>query len=314
MVEAMEIARRQLIGLAGKGPRLLVTAGVHGDEFEPMAAVRQLMRTLEPRDLQGELVLAPVVNEPAFARGRRTAEDGLDLARSCPGRAEGSITERIAEALSRLIRTADFYIDLHTGGTALVIVPLAGYMLHADARVLEAQRRMARAFDFPLVWGTSARLEGRSLSVARDANVPAIYVEHGGGGTCDPAKVKHLVDGCLNVMAELGMIDARVLALEAPESRVRHVVEDDRADSGHLQINHPAPADGFFEPAVELGQKVSGGQLLGQVVDVLGDAAVPVQATHSGIVAVLRSLRSVRRGDALATIVETGEILGLADG
>ncbi len=300
MAEPLHLASKTVTGEAGAGPHLLITAGVHGDEFEPMAAVRGVLRTLDPRKLSGRVTLMPVVNEPAFRRGARTADDGLDLARTCPGRSDGSITERIPDALSRLIRSADYYIDLHTGGTLLEVVPLAGYVLHRDKSVLDAQRRMAKGFNLPLVWGTTPTLHGRSLSVARDANVPAIYVEHGGGGTYDPAKVADLVAGCANVMAELGMLAHH----PHPASRVGHVVEDDREHSGHLQINHPSPSAGFFEPAVALGQMIEAGEPLGEVIDLLGEAPVSAVASHSGIVAVLRSFRSVNAGDSLATIVE----------
>src|SRR5262245_42686013 len=101
-----------IVGLQS-GPHLLITGGVHGDEFEPMAAIRRLMTTVDGASLKGKLTLVPVVNEAAFARGSRVAEDGVDLARTCPGRAGGSITEQTAHALSELIRSADYYIDLH---------------------------------------------------------------------------------------------------------------------------------------------------------------------------------------------------------
>src|SRR4051812_12459869 len=114
----------------GPGPHLLITGGVHGDEFEPMAAIRRLMAIVDPTRLRGQVTLLPVVNEAAFTRGSRVADDGLDLARSCPGRADGSITEQAAYALSEWIRAADYYIDLHTGGLALSVWPLAGYTLH----------------------------------------------------------------------------------------------------------------------------------------------------------------------------------------
>src|SRR5688500_18799455 len=203
----IELAHATIIG-ERSGPRLLITAGVHGDEFEPMAAVRRLIQSIDPQKLRGRVTLVPVVNEPALRCAARVAEDGLDLARTCPGRADGSVTERIAEALSRMIRSADFYIDLHTGGRALKLVPLSGYMLHRDESVLTLQRRMARAFNLPLVWGTCANLDGRSLSVARDANIPAIYVEHGGGGEWNPRAVDECVAGCLNVLTELAMLGA----------------------------------------------------------------------------------------------------------
>src|SRR6185295_13256948 len=190
----------------------------------------------------------PLVNESAFRRGQRTGEDGLDLARTCPGKADGSVTERFAYELSQLIRSADLYIDLHTGGTRLTVLPLTGYVLHLDPVVLEQQRRMARAFGLPLAWGTDPNLPGRSLSVARDANIPAIYAEYLGGGRFDPAGVTAYVGGCRNVMAEFGMLD------ETPVHPVSalQVVEDARPGSGHMQINHPAPCEGFFEPAVKL--------------------------------------------------------------
>jgi predicted deacylase len=172
--------------------------------------------------------------------------------------------------------------------------------MHRNPEVLDVQRRMAKAFNLPLVWGTEGSLQGRSLSVARDANVPAIYVEHGGGGPCDPAKTEDLVAGCHNVLAELGMLSNP----HRIASRVEHVVEDMRPNSGHLQINHPSPAVGFFEPAVKLGAMIEAGQPVGEVIDTLGDAPVSVAAVKSGLVAVLRSFRSVNKGDALATIIE----------
>ncbi|MGD9644517.1 MAG: succinylglutamate desuccinylase/aspartoacylase family protein [Pirellulales bacterium] len=294
----MQLATRTIVG-SSAGGHLLVTGGVHGDEFESMAAVRRLAASLSPADLRGRVTLVPVVNEPAFRRGARCGPDDLDLARTCPGRSDGTITEQVAAALSELIATADYYIDLHSGGVRMRVSPLVGYMLHADQRVLAVQRRMARAFNLPIVWGTDAALEGRSLSAARDARVPAIYAEYGGAGVCDPAGVDSYVEGCLNVMAELGMIDR-----PQPTSRVEHVVEDVRTGSGHMQVCYPAPLAGFFEPAVQLGQRVQAGDALGAVCDPLGDMRETIYSDQTGLVIVLRSLASVDAGESLAVVLE----------
>jgi predicted deacylase len=61
-------------------PHLLITAGVHGDEYEPMLAVRRLVGEFQQRLTRGSVTLVPVVNENALARGQRVAEDELDLA------------------------------------------------------------------------------------------------------------------------------------------------------------------------------------------------------------------------------------------
>jgi len=281
------------------GPHLLITAGVHGDEFEPMAAVRRLIGRIDADSLRGKVTLVPCVNVAAYRRGARTADDGLDLARVCPGNQDGSITERVAHQLSLLIRSADAYIDLHTGGSVFRLAPLSGYVLHPDPRVLATQRQMSLAFNLPINLGHESNAErARSLSVARDAKVPAIYTETGGGGSCDAASIDDCVQGCINVMASLGMMQP------APcTSHVKYIVEDPRDNSGHLQIQHPSPMEGFFDPLVELGQPIKQGDRIGTVCDVWGERVETVCATETGIVLMLRWFRHVNAGDALAAIL-----------
>jgi predicted deacylase len=293
----MELQTKTIVGRADK-PHLLIVGGVHGDEWEPMSACRRLIGEFHSTMLRGRVTIVPVVNEAAFARGTRMADDGLDLARVCPGRDDGSITEQTAAALARLIRKADYFIDMHTAGTVFQLLPLAGYGIHADPGVLGAQRLMARAFNLPLVWGTDGRFNGTSLSVARDAKVPAIYVEHGGGGSCDPRRVDECVAGCLQVARALGMIDA-----PEPVSRVRYFVEDDRDRSGHLQGKCTSPAAGYFQPEVGLGDIVKEGQPIGRIDDPLGERSVPITAYTSGTVLLLRSFPSVKVGDPLIVIL-----------
>ena len=288
---------------AAEGPRLLITGAVHGDEFEPIFAIRRLISYFQdsatPPLSRGRVTLIPVVNEAAFLRGHRCAEDGLDLARTCPGNDRGSVTEQTAWWLSEAIRQADYYIDLHTGGTELAVQPLSGYMLHPDPHVLEQQRRMARAFNLPIIWGTSAEHEGRSLSVARDANVPAIYCEYLGSAVCHPVGVDAYFNGCLNVMGDLGMLE-RTRSVDL----VTHVVETAKPNSGHMQVCNPAPVTGYFESRVKLGQSIARGELLGVVFPLDGGVPVPVTANESGLVIVLRTFPRVRVGESVGVVLE----------
>jgi predicted deacylase len=298
----MALQLKQFTYGTGNGPRLLITGGVHGDEFEPIAAIRRLARMFESdptvlSNFRGRLTLVPIVNEAAFLRGHRCAEDGLDLARICPGSPDGNLSEQTAGALSEFIRSADFYIDLHTGGTEYSVHPLAGYTLHSDPKVLESQRRMARAFNLPVVWGTAPNLDGRSLSVARDANVPAIYCEYLGSAGCDPEGVAAYVAGCLNVMAELNM-----LPRPKPSSRIEHIIEDSTPSSGHMQIQNPSPVTGYFEPAVALGRRIEAGQQIGIVHDLEKLLPHNILARQNGLVLVLRTFPRVHRGESVGVI------------
>ncbi len=286
-------------GLAKNGPHLLVLAGIHGDEFESIFAVQRLIQYfISEQEFSGRLTLVPVANEGAFLSGGRVSDvDGLDLARTFPGRSDGSVTERVAWALSGLIADADLLIDLHTGGTALSVYPLSGYMLHQNAEILETQRKMARAFNLPFIWGTTASVEGRSLSVARDAGIPAIYAEYLGAATCNESGVDAYFEGCLNVMSAFGM-----LVRATPLSEVRDTVEDDEEESGHMQVCHPATMDGLFAAEVNLGDPIKKGDVLGRIVDFTGESGCDVSASKSGRVIVLRTFPRVRVGDSCGVI------------
>lgn len=289
---------------ATAGPHLLITGGVHGDEFEPIRAVQTLISLFQNEDISvaglcGKLTLVPCVNEAAFRRGHRCAEDELDLARTCPGSESGSITERTAFRLSQLIRAADCYIDLHSGGTEFSLFPLAGYVLHTNTEILNVQRRMARAFNLPLVWGTSPHLQGRSLSVARDADVPAIYCEYHGAATCDRDGIRAYVDGCLQVMTELELLNH-----PRASSNVRYVVEDDAPASGHLQVCNPSPVTGMFIPCVSPGDTVEAGQSLGTVYSLDDGNPSELKAENSGLVLMVRTFPRVLKDQSVGVVIE----------
>ena len=281
------------------GPEVLITAGVHGDEHEPIIAAGKLAHELPAVLQRGRVILVPCVNVSAYNLNSRCGEDGLDLARTCPGSQEGSLTERVAFQVSKLIRQASYFIDLHTGGRIFDIFPLAGYMLHDSPGVLEAQRKMAEAFSLPVIWGTDNRAEGRTLSVARDANVPAIYVEYGGPSPISARIVKEYSEGCLRVLALLDMVK--------PEEPSGHTfsfwVEDHRLDNGHLQSKTPSPADGIFIPEVEVGSTVQTGDLWGTVQDPVSGVKSIIKADFDGLVLFTRVRGYVKKDESLGGLL-----------
>ena len=279
------------------GPRLVITAGVHGDEFESIECVHQLLDWVPANLRSGTVVLVPVINEDAFLLGQRTGGDGLDLARTCPGNPEGSLTQRVAYELTELICSADYYIDLHTGGTRSAVYPLAGYPLNPNEEALAGSRAMAQAFNLPFVWGTDWRLKGRSMSIACENNIPAIYTEYLGAAQCSPDGVTAYVDGCRNVMGMLGMIEH-----QQPESRIEFTIEDAAEGSGHMQICNPAPLDGILSPCFQLGDHVTTGDVLGRVRSMDGSEIAEIISLQTGRIIVMQTFPMVREGDATFVI------------
>ena len=100
-------------------------------------------------------------------------------------------------------------------------------------------------------------------------------------------------------MGVLGMIER-----DQPPSRILHTVEDDREGAGHIQLNYPSPFSGFFEPWVELMDRVDPGDVFGVVTDLLGDRREEIVCTQSGHVLVLRTYNRVHEGETLAAVLE----------
>jgi len=290
------------------GPHVLITAGVHGDEYEPVLAAQELVEEMPPLLQHGKVTIVPVVNLSAYKLKNRCGEDGLDLARTCPGIAGGTVTEQVAFEVSELINKADYYIDLHTGGKIFDIFPLAGYMLHNSREVLDAQRNMAEAFGLPLVWGTDRYAEGRTLSVARDANVPAIYVEYGGPDPVSAKIVKEYAEGCLKVLASLSMLHQQ----ERKKISCLYWVEDHRLNNGHLQAKTPAPVDGIFLPSTESGKVVRTGDVWGMIQDPVTGVQTEIAVGSDGLVLFTRVGGYVKKDDSLGgllPITEPGKII-----
>ncbi|WP_316810918.1 M14 family metallopeptidase [Pedobacter heparinus] len=281
------------------GPRVLISAGVHGDEYEPMLAVMELVAEVSSLLRSGSVTLIPVVNVTAYETNSRYGVDGLDLARICPGRADGSSSETAAAMISSYIEKADYYIDMHTGGRLFNIYPLAGYMLHPLAAVLKKQQNMAKAFNLPLIWGTEGSPGGRTLSIARDANVPAIYVEYGGGNAVKKEIVALLKEGCLNVLNTLSMISLKALS----SSCLKYWVEDYTPGGGYLQGKLPSAATGIFIAAVVPGASVKKGQLWGVVVNPVTHQRTEIIAGEAGMALFVRDAAYVKEGEALGGIL-----------
>ncbi|MGH7153886.1 MAG: N-alpha-acetyl diaminobutyric acid deacetylase DoeB, partial [Acetobacteraceae bacterium] len=135
----------------GDGPTALLIGANHGDEYEGPIALFDLARSLAAEAIQGRVIVLPAMNYPAFRAGTRTSPiDRGNLNRSFPGRPDGTITEKIADYVTReLLPMADVVLDIHSGGRTLDFLPFAAAHVLADAA--QGARCMAavKAFGAP---------------------------------------------------------------------------------------------------------------------------------------------------------------------
>lgn len=278
-------------------PILLVIAAIHGDEYEGVEAIPRIFRKLIPEDLSGTLLMVPICNIPAYETAtRNNIIDGKNLARVFPGNAHGTITEKIAYFLTeKLLKPADFLIDLHSGGIAASIPTLIGYIHSNDKRGKRALAG-AEAFGSSVIWGHPLPVPpGRSLTVATDLGIPALYTEALGGGLAREEDVRCFTTGILNVMKHLNMIEGK------PQLQpVTHHLFGD----GDLDNVITAPVAGYFRTEVALLENVNAGQKLGTICSAFGEVLAKITTEHTGVVIMIRRIHRVHSGDGLIHITQ----------
>ena len=295
--QAREVGFDAWIWRGSPGPVLLLNGGTHGDEYEGPTLLREWAETWRPLHLRGTVVMVPVLNEAAFFAGQRFhPRDGGNLARAFPGKARGTVTERLAHLFdTQLLAQATHYVDLHSGGAAYELLPWVGYLTRDD-KVGRTQRAMAACFDRFWSWA-GPFLPGRTLSAAHARNIPAIYAECRGAGGIAANDLSALNRGLTNLLRWSGCLAGAPLTLARQKTRTSA-----DPDEAHLQVHHPAPHDGLFVRKVELGTRVRRGQILGVVHKLNGGRLLRIKAERNGRVVLVRYQRSVRKGDALFTL------------
>ncbi len=272
------------------GPHLLITGGVHGDEYEGPTAATQFFEALDPAKLTGTVTALPVVNVAAWhARQRCTPIDGGNLNRAFPGNPDGGPTEKLAAAVfATFVRPADAVIDLHSGGVAIMHLPMVGVPGTDDraAAVIAAFDHRFYQWRMPDVTGVLSKEAHRVGKIA-------IGLEWGGGGLLDLDGVTSLVDSLARTLNVLGMGDGGfnppTLSGTSPLPPL----------AGDYQAS---PAAGIWQSAVELEMKVSAGQTLGHLTNPLSGQSIEVKAECGGIIAALPHLAWVPAGAPLTYI------------
>jgi len=262
-------------------PLALITAGVHGDEYEGPAAVAALTRRLDPQTLAGSVIAVPVVNPMAFAAAQRLSPDGANLARTFPGVAGGRPTERLAAWFFEVVaRCASYIIDLHSGGIEYRFLPLVGF--YGAPVAGNPSFDAARCFGLDYLWQLPETpgvlsCEGWKLGIA------AIGTEYLGAGQLSPAGVAAYIKGVLSCLAAWGITQPGF----SMEPR-------GHAFQGDWQL---AAATGVFQAQCALGDPVKRGDLLAEIVDVRGRVLQRFASPTAGIVLGLRSKAWIREDD-----------------
>ncbi len=285
-----------VINGAKTGPTLALISGVHGTEYASTVALVQLAARVDPSELSGTLIILPLLNVASYLQKvvhvNPVDKKGVG---GYPGKADGTQSERIADAVyNQVILKCDHLVDYHGGDLDENLHPYSYWTNTGKPDLDKMSREMVFAFGVKTI--IIKQPGGRGLdNAALGLGKASITVEAGRAGTTEAADLAVLIDGTLNVMRYLKMLpDAATTSLESPLwiSKITRVKSD---------------YEGIFYPSVVPEGYVHQGMSVGYITDFFGNKIADVTAPVTGVVTLVCSVPTMKKGDSVVNIGELGE-------
>ncbi|KAA3499093.1 N-alpha-acetyl diaminobutyric acid deacetylase DoeB [Rhizobium rhizogenes] len=285
----------------GEGPTALLTGGNHGDEYEGPAALFELAHTLDPGEVSGRIIIVPALNYPAFRAGTRTSPiDRGNLNRSFPGRPDGTVTEKIADYVTRhLIPLADIVLDFHSGGRTLDFLPYAAAHELPDkvqeTRCFEAVAAFAAPYSMKML---EIDAVGMLDTTVEELGKVFVTTELGGAGTASARSIDIARKGSLNLLRHAGILAG------SPDVQPSRWLDMPSSDCFTF-----AEDDGLVAFVRDLGDAVTAGEIIARVYPVgkTGLAPVDYRASMHGVLAARHVPGLIKAGDCLSVIATVTE-------
>ncbi len=280
----------QVVRANKDGPRVFVTAAIHGDEINGTGIIHDFLFEQSLKLTAGAVIFAPVVNVFGFESHERYLPDRRDLNRSFPGSPTGSLASRIANKLmTEIVDNCDYGIDLHTAAFQRTNYP----NVRADLSNPQA-KRIALAFGCALVVDGKGPL-GSFRREATKRGCPTIILEAGEPWKMEPSVQTIGLNGIRNVLTELDMIEG--LKTKPPFQASIRKTQWLRAKVGGILKFHVSPGD-----------FVAQGQPVATNYTILGKEQNSIASPSPGIVLGMTTMPAVKPGEPIchiATLTKT---------
>lgn len=267
-----------------KGPTVLITAGIHGDEINGVEIVRQVIANGFNKPRRGTIICLPVINVFGFLNLSRQFPDGRDLNRMFPGTKRGSLASRLAHQFSEeILPLADYCLDFHTGGASRFNA--AQIRITANNPQLD---KLAAIFNAPFTI-YSKTLKNSYRAICEKKNIPILLFE--GGKSLDKNRdiTRYGLEGVKRILNHLDMLS--------------HKFSIQMLNEYTIFISKTkwmrAKYSGLFHAEIQNGTYVEKGQLIAYITDAYGSLQHKVRASNNGYIINVNQSPVVYQGDAI---------------
>lgn len=250
-----------------KGPTLGITAAIHGNELNGISTIFKLINEVDPKELSGTLILVPISNVPGYLAKQRYFSDNVDLNRVMPGKPDGSTSNLYAHYFtSKIISKFDYLLDLHTASHGRV------NSLYIRADIENIETRTLAFLQNPQIIVKKYDEEGTLRGWANENGIPAITIEIGNPSAFQHTLIDETLEGILNTMRHLTMIEGEVKDM---------VTESIVCDHSYWIFSKKG---GIIDVFPSLADNIKKGQIIAKVYDVFGQVKEEIRSDKNGVV------------------------------
>lgn len=280
----------------GKGKRICIVTGTHGDELEGQYVCYLIAKMVKENMhlLQGTIDIYPALNPLGIdSMQRGVPAFDLDMNRIFPGNSRGSMIEKVAHDIYTDLSGADMVIDIHASNIFLREMP----QVRISEQTAELLVPYAKLMGIDFIWIHQAAtvLESTLAHSLNSTGTPCLVAEMGVGGRISHAMCHQLVDGIQNMMFHMGIWQE-----EPDKSRLKESIVS-QGENTVAFLN--ATTSGVFITELHNDVTVKKGQTVGQIISPLtGDVLCDVKAPCNGLLFTLRAYPMVYEGSLLGRI------------
>ena len=283
---------------ARAGKRIVLVAGVHGDEVSPVDAVQRTMAQLDPATMSGTVFAVYDTARPAkeyVLRKWPSAQQGgtlIDMNRVWPGNAEGNNPPARQAGLmwkGLFEPNIDIALDFHTAATSGDFTAF----IFADFGKPDI-RAMAELYPIEQIKNDPGY--GGTLETAFvEAGIPSLTIEIGGPRHFDKRMIPLFVEGTMNVLKHYRIIDGTI----------GRTSKEAGTFFGNAMSTIRATNGGFLELLVDLRTKVVAGQTVAIQRNSFGHVVTEYKTTVAGEVATIQRDAMIEPGTRVMEILYT---------
>jgi len=239
----------------GQGkPKILITAGIHGDEHSQQLVIKKLLKKLKDK-LPITTVILPKLNPLGLKKNcEKNPIDNLNINRVFPGSPNSKYSsKRIASMILQEAKRSSIIIDLHNFSDPAL--PQTIFLNRGSQKLKQKNLKLCKLIDIPLVWKINPA-DKSILDVSKTQifhtikmGIPSVVIELPPINKLTQKQINQTVNGIINLINNL--INKKINIKNKNLIFIRRDIK--------------AMHEGIFKTKIKLGETIKKNSFLGEI-------------------------------------------------